>query len=79
MGEDFRNRLKDGRLNDWPLPEAEGAEDGVQCGDCDRVFDPAELFDGLCEDCSLEQAWLDSDPRSEDPRNEWTFVRDAAL
>ena len=53
MGTDFKNRLKDGRTENM----------GVQCEGCDDVFDVEAIGpDGLCEACSLEEAYLPPDP-----------------
>jgi len=68
MGTDFRNRLKDALR-----PNLE------QCSDCDRLYEPSALFEGLCERCSLEEAWWYGGHPEDDPRAEYTFVRDLAL
>jgi hypothetical protein len=66
MGLDFKNRLKDA-LRPAPI--------GAECTDCRQVFDLENLYEGLCERCSLEEAYW----YTEDPREEWTYVRDQAL
>ena len=51
-----------------------------ECQGCGRLFEPEELFDGLCESCALE---VEGDELAEQApfgdHLEWTFVRDERL
>ena len=69
MGDTFRRRLADGPQEPLQFPEPKVPM--VECDGCRTVLREDELFDGLCETDALELR--------EDPRDDWSFVRDFRL
>jgi hypothetical protein len=70
MGSTFRRRLEDGPAAASSILPQPKAELGAECEECRGVFDPDQLFDGLCERCYLG---------AEGPMDDWSFARDFRL